>query len=95
MSMTQFPSNHASDRAIRRQAWGEMFGMLIKSARRKSGRSVEQAARIAEMAPADWEAMEAGQVPHLNKFGCLADAIDAPVSWVASIVFFCGDAWDA
>lgn len=55
-------SSHSSAR-LRRQTWGELFGRFIRHDRLKTGRSVEECARLAGMSAALWELIEAGQVP--------------------------------
>ncbi len=79
----------------RRQAWGYLFGGLLRDAREERGRSVEHAAQVAGMKPAEWEAVEAGQVPETwEQIRHMADGLGIDRSWLAPLVLFCREAWD-
>ena len=88
-----FPASRRST-PFRRRAWGEMFGDLLRNVRLGEGRSVEEAAAAAGMEPAEWEAVEAGQVPETwEQAWRMADAISTDRSWMATLVVFCSEAW--
>lgn len=81
--------------AFRRRIWGEVFGDSVRDVRIEKGRSVEQAAEAAGMEVAEWERVEAGQVPRTWPEICrMADAIEADRRGMGSLVLFCREAWD-
>jgi len=95
MSSLFTPSFPLSRRAFRRQAWGQIFGGLIQQIREQEGRSVEEAARLAEMKAADWEAIEAGEVPHTWKeVFALGEGLKVSRSWMYALVVMCREAWE-
>jgi transcriptional regulator with XRE-family HTH domain len=72
-----------------------MFGDLLRNIREERGRSVEDAARASGMEVAEWEAVEAGQVPeNWEQVRRMAAAISADCSWMAPLVLFCQEAFD-
>jgi len=80
---------------FRREAWGHLFGSLLRDAREERGRSVEQAAEAAGMEVAEWEAVEAGQVPASRELiHRMAEGLGVDRMGVASLVLFCHEAWD-
>ena len=80
---------------FRREAWGHLFGSLLRDAREERGRSVEQAAEAAGMEVAEWEAVEAGQVPASRELiHRMAEGLEVDRMGVASLVLFCHEAWD-
>ena len=80
----------------RRQTWNQMFGRFLRHDRLKTGRSIEECARLAGMEAAEWELMEAGQlVPATRaKLQAMAAALDMEWSSMVVIAFFCRSAWD-
>ena len=57
--------------------------------------SASRRAAAAGMEPAEWEAVEAGQVPETwEQAWRMADAISTDRSWMVSLVLFCQEAWD-
>ncbi len=88
-------SRNGCSSSLRRQVWGRMFGKFIRSAREKRGRSVEEAARLAGMTAAEWEAVEAGEVPEgWARLGPMAEALGMSRGEMGSLVLFCQEAWD-
>jgi transcriptional regulator with XRE-family HTH domain len=80
--------------SIRRRVWSEMFGQFIRSAREKKGRSIEEAARLAGMTVAEWEAVEAGEVPGTHEqFGALASGLGMSREELVPLLLFCRGAW--
>jgi transcriptional regulator with XRE-family HTH domain len=82
-------------RLIRRWAWGGLFGLIIRQNREAAGRSVEEAARLAGMKAAEWQAVEAGQVPRLAQLRPMAAALELGRDQIATLAVFCRDAWEA
>jgi len=92
-SIWSFPASRQTT-PFRRRVWGEMFGDLLRNVRLEEGRSVEEAAAAAGMEPAEWEVVEAGQVPKTwEQVWRMADATSSDRSWMVSLVFFCHEAW--
>lgn len=92
-----FRSSSRSPRTtpFRRQAWGQLFGGLLRDAREERGRSVEEAAVASGMEVAEWEAVEAGQVPVSRELiHRMADGLKIDRMGMASLVLFCREAWD-
>jgi transcriptional regulator with XRE-family HTH domain len=73
-----------------------MFGRFLRHDRLKTGRSIEECARLAGMAAAEWELMEAGQVLPATREKLQAMAVALDMEWANMLVlaFFCRDAWD-
>ena len=82
-------------RIIRRRVWSGLFGFVIQKNRKAAGRSVEEAARLAGMEAAEWQAVEAGQVPYPAQLHSMADAIELGRDQIATLAVFCRDAWEA
>ena len=79
---------------FRRQAWGHLFGSLLCEAREERGRSVEEAAEAAGLSTAEWEAVEAGQVPeNWEQVRRMADGLGGDRMWLVPLVLFCREAW--
>jgi transcriptional regulator with XRE-family HTH domain len=95
MSMN-YDSYRPSAKRFRRQTWGQMFGRFIRHDRLKTGRSVEECARLAGMDASRWELIEAGQVLPGSKeeLQTMAVALDMEWSSMVTISFFCRSAWD-
>jgi transcriptional regulator with XRE-family HTH domain len=80
--------------AFQRQAWGEFFGDLIRSAREERNRSIEEAAGRAGMTVAEWEAMEAGRVPGTREqLQFIAAGLDIERDAIVSVALLCRQAW--
>jgi transcriptional regulator with XRE-family HTH domain len=81
--------------AYERQAWGEFFGDLIRSAREKRSLSIEEASRAAGMPASEWEAIEAGAIPRvLGQLHALAAGLGLEFEAMAPVVLFCRGAWE-
>jgi len=95
MNMLFPPSLPSSRRAVaERQIWGEFFGGLVRTIRVKESRSLAEIAQAAGMEVAQWEAMEAGQVPATWEEACaIAEALQMDRSGMASLVILCAGAW--
>jgi transcriptional regulator with XRE-family HTH domain len=81
--------------SLRGQFWAEIFCFGIRNLREKRGRSVEQAARLADMMPADWIDLEQGrQLPdHRDELARVAYALDVRVVDVVALALLSLDAW--
>jgi transcriptional regulator with XRE-family HTH domain len=74
--------------------WGRLFGRFIQSARENAAFSVGEAARLAGMGSAAWEAVEAGQVPAtLQQLEAIAAALNIERTAMADLVLLCSRAW--
>lgn len=75
--------------------WARMFGSFIESGRQKAGLTVEQAAVLAGMDPAEWSAIEAGaQLPKTRRqLEFMAIALGVEWSTMVRIVCLCSRAW--
>ena len=95
MSIMPFASPSSSRlSSIRRRTWGQLFGRFIRSARETKCRSVEEAARLAGMETASWEAIEAGQVPSTRgQLHSIAAALDMDWDGMSGLVLLCREAW--
>ena len=81
--------------AVRRQAWGKMFGHFIQSARKNQGRSLEDTARLAGMEASEWAAIEAGYVPlDMAMLRPMAAALEISYDEIALLAVFCRGAWE-
>jgi transcriptional regulator with XRE-family HTH domain len=90
--------NHFSRRRSRdfqRETWGRLFGSLLCEVREQAGHSIEVVARAAGMEAAEWEAVEAGQIPRnwVVAFR-MADALRVDHDWMVSLVLLCRQAWE-
>ena len=95
MRVNQHPSFRRRSTEFRRETWGNVFGGLLREARLERGRSVEDAARAAEMEVSEWEAVEAGQVPQGWAAVCrMTDALGVDRVGATALVMFCCEAWD-
>jgi transcriptional regulator with XRE-family HTH domain len=76
--------------------WGRIFGLSIQSGRKKKAYSVEEAARLAGMAPSAWLAVEAGRVPEsAEQLRSMAGALDFSDTQLGTLVLLCQGAWEA
>jgi len=82
-------------KVIRRLALGQIFGQMMQMARQASGRSVDEAARLAGMEASQWMAIEAGFVPDLALLRPMADALELSFEQMAIPVRICREAWGA
>ena len=75
--------------------WARLFGKFIQSAREKAGRSVEEAAALAGMEPAQWLGVEAGDYLPMTRrqLQVAADAVAMEWETMAGIVLMCRQAW--
>ena len=84
----------SSRAAFQRQVWSEFFGQLVQGVREKLGRSIEEAARRADMTASEWEAIEAGRVPRTREqLVAMAGALEVEWSGMASLAVLCRQAW--
>jgi transcriptional regulator with XRE-family HTH domain len=74
--------------------WGRTFGLFIKECRDRTGRSTEEAARLAGMEARNWKAMEAGMAPEPEQFHLIADALGVSLDVIQGLATFCQAAWD-
>ena len=84
----------ADHRLIERLCWASLFGRFIKHGREKTGRSVEEVARLAGMEPEEWLAVEGGEVPRPAQLRSMADALDVDHDTMGSLAIFCRGAWE-
>ncbi len=73
--------------------WGRTFGLFVKESREKTGRSVEEAARLAGMEAREWRAMEAGMTPEPEQLHPIGDALELSHRLIDGLAEFCQDAW--
>jgi transcriptional regulator with XRE-family HTH domain len=95
MSMMLSASLPSSRRdAFQRQAWGEFFGDMVRSAREERSRSIEEAAGRAGMTAAEWEAIEEGRVPGTREqLQAIAAGLDVEWGAMVSVALLCRQAW--
>ena len=78
-----------------RKVWGLLFGEDIQGVRENKGLSVEETAGRAGMTVAEWQAIEAGQVPRNWAQICsMAEGLRESRVGIASLVLLYGGAWD-
>ena len=65
------------------QASTNFFIWLLQISRQARGLSVKEAAQLAGMETADWQAMEAGRLPELNQLRPIADTLGLKVDQLA------------
>jgi hypothetical protein len=95
MSMHRSSSTTATSFAsLQRQTWGRLFGSLIQEGRQATGRTVEEAAKLAGMESSEWAAIEAGYVPtDLSCLRPMAAALEIRYDQMAMTVHLCQGAW--
>ena len=95
MSTRMFaPASKSCNTEGNRTLWGRMFGRMVQGAREKKSCSVEAAAQLAGMTTAEWEAVEAGQVPETRaRLQALAAGLEMDMSHLGLLVLFCREAW--
>ena len=94
MSMTI--NNQEDFRRVQRLVWGKLFGLFIEKGRENRGCTVEEVARLANMEPSEWLAVEAGRVPEsAAQLRLMAAALQFSKVQLATIVQLCGAAWMA
>lgn len=96
MSMLDTESRLSSHfAAVRRQAWGRMFGTAIRKVRETRGRSLEDTAQLAGMETSEWAAIEAGYVPlDMAMLRPMAAAMEISYDKIALLAVFCRGAWE-
>ena len=96
MSMLDTESRLSSHlAAVRRQAWGEIFGAFIQSARKNQGGSLEDTAQLAGMETSEWAAIEAGYVPlDMAMLRPMAAALEISYDEISLLAVFCRGAWE-
>ncbi len=76
------------------QACRSLFGSMIQEGRQATGRSIEEAARLAGMEASEWAAVEAGHIPaDLSRLRAMAAALEIRYDQMATVVCLCQDAW--
>jgi transcriptional regulator with XRE-family HTH domain len=95
MRVNQNPFSRRRSRDFQRETWGRLFGSLLSEVREQASISVEEAARAAGMEAAEWEAVEAGQVPRNGVVAFrMADALRVDRDCMVSLVLLCRQAWE-
>lgn len=95
MSIMSSSAHPASSHNLSPHACGQILGEQIREARLQDGRPLEELAPLAGLTVAEWEAIEAGQVPDTWEQICLmATALQQDRSWRASLVHLCQGAWE-
>ena len=94
MSITNLGPNTVDHTNIVLAAGRRMFGYMIQGARETTGRSVEEAARLAAIEPSEWLAVEAGQIA-VNPAWLrpMADALEMPFDQMTALVHLCQFSW--
>jgi len=95
MSITFSPLPLTAENIYFQDVWSRMFGQFIQSGRQKAGRSVEEAAALAGMDPAQWLGVEAGDYLPITRqqLHVVADAVAMEWATMAEIVMLCRQAW--
>jgi hypothetical protein len=78
---------------IRRESMSRLFGACIKSCRKRSGRSMEEAAAVAGMEITEWAAVEAGSAPNPMFLRSIASGVGSTIDRIAPLIYICQDAW--
>ena len=96
MSMMFLPSILACDvKGACCRIWGALFGQDIQNLREEKRLSLEETAGRAGMTVAEWEAIEAGQVPQTWEQVCaMAKGLRESRLEMASLVLLYAGAWD-
>ena len=96
MSMVLLPYLLASDTpGLCRRIWGALFGQDIQNLREEKRLSLKGTAGRAGMTVAEWEAIEAGQVPQTWEQICaMARGLRESRLVMASLVIRYAAAWD-
>lgn len=75
------------------QLCARLFGELIRHCREMDGRPLEELAPSAGLAPAEWEAIGAGQAPDtVEQVLWLATALRLGDSWLVPLLRLCAQA---
>ena len=78
-----------------RDVWARLFGQLIREARECRG-SIEYVAGRASMTPAEWAAIEEGELPtSIEQLETIAAALDMEWRGMVALVGLCRHAWGA
>lgn len=95
MGMTFAPLPQTEENAYMQGVWARLFGKFIQSAREKADRSVEEAAALAGMEPAQWLGVEAGDYLPMTRqqLHVAADAVAMERETMVGIVLMCRQAW--
>ena len=68
---------------------------FIRSTREKKGLAVEEAARLAGVTVAEWEAVEAGHLPDdWTQLGPMDNTLGTSCDQMGTFILFCHEAWD-
>ena len=96
MSITFASLPFTDDSRYFQGVWARMFGQLIRSARRKAGRSVKETATRAGMDPAQWLGVEAGDYLPMTRrqLHVVADAVAMEWTSMVNVVLLCRQAWE-
>jgi transcriptional regulator with XRE-family HTH domain len=80
-----------------RRFWTRTFSTGIEKARNATGRSIEEAARLAGLELSEWMALEAGAwLPQTSEqIRAIAGALDMSYDRLASFVLLCWSAWES
>jgi transcriptional regulator with XRE-family HTH domain len=83
----------ASSSTDERWLWARLLGRLIRGARERRELSIQQAAERTGMTAAQWEGLEAGQVPGTDaEMAAIIQALEVPRDAVPALVVFYLDA---
>lgn len=95
MSMHFRPSHPVSSHAVSPQVLGESFGELIRSARLRDGRPLNEIAPSAGLTVTQWEAIEAGHVPDtVEHVYLMAQVLHLGRLFRAFLVQLCVGVWE-
>lgn len=87
------PSTYVPE--LRRLAWGRIFGLFVRAARKEADLSVEQAAGLAGMELSEWMAVADGHVPQeTNRLRSMAAALKISFDRIMNMVLLCREAWE-
>jgi hypothetical protein len=80
-----------------RRFWTHIFSTGIENARKATGRSIEEAARLAGMELSQWMALEAGSwLPQTtHQLMAIAGVVEMDYQDLASFTLLCWSAWES
>ena len=77
-----------------RKIWGQLFGIFMRKARQNGYLPLEATACLAGLSTAEWQAMEAGDVPDPGKLDLIAAVLGMSPEQMGVAVRICRGAWE-
>jgi transcriptional regulator with XRE-family HTH domain len=78
---------------VTRGVMGQLFGLIVRKARKNSILPLEAIANRASMGADEWLAIEAGEVPDPSQLALIAAVLGLRPDRMATIVQICQGAW--